>query len=103
MGWAIALVRYRLEMRIDVLPTGTPMAAAIGTSAVAIAELLIGLSAEPMYNGVTNRGPKGGSRSSCGLGVGPRVRTLLLWPRLRRPMVSSLLDRPGLPSAVPND
>src|SRR5579862_4909559 len=57
VGWAIALVRYRPEMRIDVLPTATPMAAAIGTNAVAIAELLIGFSAEPRYNGVTNRDP----------------------------------------------
>jgi hypothetical protein len=38
----MALVRYRLEMSIDVLPTGTPMAAAIDTRAVAITELLMG-------------------------------------------------------------
>ena len=44
-------------MRIEVRPTDTPMAAAIETSAVAMTELLIGLSAEPMNSGVTNRGP----------------------------------------------
>ena len=36
-------------------PSDTCSAAAIGTSAVAIRELLIGLSAEPASRGVTNR------------------------------------------------
>ena len=37
----------------------TPSPWAIGTRAVAISELLIGLSAEPMNNGVVNRHENG--------------------------------------------
>jgi hypothetical protein len=59
VGCATALVRYRLEIRIEVWPTDTPMAAAIDTRAVAMTELLMGLRAEPMNIGVTNRGPNG--------------------------------------------
>ena len=42
-----------------VRPIDTPSPWAIGTSAVAIRELLIGLSAEPMNNGVVNRHENG--------------------------------------------
>ena len=61
-----------------VCPTGTPSPRAIGTRAVAISELLIGLSAEPMNSGVVNRHengfvpvlrrPGGGRLSRLGLG-----------------------------------
>src|SRR5579875_4099703 len=54
VGWAIALARYRADTSAAVCPTGTPAAAAIGTSAVAISELLIGLSADPMNSGAVN-------------------------------------------------
>ena len=59
VGWAMALARYSAETRTAVRPTETPIAAAIGTSAVAIRELLIGLSADPMNKGVTNRQENG--------------------------------------------
>jgi hypothetical protein len=63
-GWAIALVRYRQEIKIAVWPTGTCTAAAIETSAVAITELLIGFSAAPSSIGDTKRGPN--ARSAGG-------------------------------------
>lgn len=59
VGWAIALVRYRLEIRIDVSPTETCIAVAIDTKAVAITELLIGFRAEPTKSGAMNRAPNG--------------------------------------------
>jgi hypothetical protein len=59
VGCAIAQARYSDETRIDVRPTGTCKAAAIGTSAVAITELLIGFSADPVTRGVTVRHPNG--------------------------------------------
>jgi hypothetical protein len=55
VGWAVALAKYRLGTRTAVRPAETWNAAAIGTSAVAISELLIGLSDDPMNSGVTNR------------------------------------------------
>jgi hypothetical protein len=55
VGWAIALARYSAETRTAVRPTETWTAAAIGTRAVAIRELLTGLSADPMNRGATNR------------------------------------------------
>ena len=54
-GCAIELARYSAETRIAVRPTGTPSACAMGTSAVAISELLIGLSVAVTYSGVTKR------------------------------------------------
>jgi hypothetical protein len=55
VGWAVALAKYRLETRTAVRPAQTWNAAAIGTSAVAISELLTGLSDDPMNSGVTYR------------------------------------------------
>ena len=55
VGCAIELARYSAETRTVVLPTGTCIAAAIGTRAVAISELLTGLREEPSSIGVTNR------------------------------------------------
>jgi len=63
----MALVRYRLEIRIEVCPTETPMAAAMDTRAVAMTELLMGFSAEPKYIGATNRGPNWSPRAAEGL------------------------------------
>src|SRR5580693_10036738 len=58
VGWAIELARYSAETRTAVRPTDTCMAAAIGTRAVAISELLTGFSDEPRNIGVTNRQEK---------------------------------------------
>src|ERR1700720_3182835 len=54
-GCATALARYSADTRIAVCPTGTVSACAIGTSAVAIIELLIGLSVAATYSGLTKR------------------------------------------------
>ena len=54
-GCAIALARYSADTRIAVCPTGTFSACAMGTNAVAISELLIGLSVEATYSGLTKR------------------------------------------------
>jgi hypothetical protein len=45
-----------------VRPIGTPIALAIATRAVAMTELLTGLSVAPMSSGVTNRGLNGRRR-----------------------------------------
>ena len=58
VGWAIELARYNAETSTAIRPTDTCIAAAIGTSAVAISELLTGLSADPMNSGVVNRHEK---------------------------------------------
>src|SRR5262245_43539863 len=55
VGCATALARYNAVTSAAVCPTGTPTPWAIGTSAVAISELLTGLSAEPRNSGVVNR------------------------------------------------
>ena len=54
-GCAIALARYSADTRIAVCPTGTFSACAMGTNAVAISELLIGLSVAATYSGLTKR------------------------------------------------
>ncbi len=43
----MALARYSADTSTEVLPTGTCRLSAIGTSAVAMRELLIGLRLEP--------------------------------------------------------
>jgi hypothetical protein len=58
VGCAIELARYSAETSTAIRPTDTCIAAAIGTSAVAISELLTGLSADPMNSGVVNRHEK---------------------------------------------
>ncbi|SKT80384.1 Uncharacterised protein [Mycobacteroides abscessus subsp. abscessus] len=57
VGCAIAEAKYSAETRAAQRPTETPTAAAIGTIAVAISELLIGLSAAPTNSGTQNRHP----------------------------------------------
>ena len=72
MGWAIALVRYRQEIKIAVWPTATCIAAAIETSAVAITALLSGYSAAPSSIGDVKRPSKArsaGVGSLAGLGL----------------------------------
>lgn len=59
VGWAMALARYSAVTSAAVWPTGTCTPAAIGTSAVAIRELLMGFRAEPMNSGVVNRHENG--------------------------------------------
>jgi hypothetical protein len=63
VGCAIALARYKAVTSAAVCPIETPSPWAIGTRAVAISELLMGLSAEPMNNGVLNRHENGCSIS----------------------------------------
>ncbi|GAA4181546.1 hypothetical protein GCM10022287_36980 [Gryllotalpicola koreensis] len=52
-----------------VWPTETCMLAAIGTRAVAIIELLIGFSADPMNSGVVNRHENGVPGASSARGA----------------------------------
>ena len=59
VGWAMALARYSAVTSTAVWPIDTRTPAAIGTSAVAIRELLIGFRAEPMNSGVVNRHENG--------------------------------------------
>lgn len=59
VGWAIALARYRAVTRDAVCPTETCRPAAIGTSAVAIMELLTAFNADPTNSGVVNRHENG--------------------------------------------
>jgi hypothetical protein len=59
VGCAIALARYRAVTSAAVCPIDTSSPRAIGTRAVAINELLTGLSAEPMNNGAVNRHENG--------------------------------------------
>ena len=51
VGWAIALAKYNTDTNATVRPTDTCTPRAMGTSAVAIRELLIGLSADPGTSG----------------------------------------------------
>src|ERR1700760_803341 len=55
VGWAIAAARYRADTSAAVWPTDTWTADAIGTSAVAISELLLGFRADPTNSGAVNR------------------------------------------------
>src|SRR5579875_5774 len=51
----MALARYRAVTSAAVWPRSTWIPAAIGTRAVAMSELLMGLRAEPRYSGAVNR------------------------------------------------
>src|ERR1700734_3048116 len=79
VGWAIELARYSAATSTAIRPTDTCIAAAIGTSAVAISELLTGLSADPMNSGVVNRHenafppPGGAPRGAVPGGAGAAV------------------------------
>jgi hypothetical protein len=55
--------------RAAVWPKGTPRPWAIGSSAVAISELLTGLRAEPMNSGVVNRHENGRPCQGAALAV----------------------------------
>jgi hypothetical protein len=54
VGCAIAVARYSAVTSAAVCPIGTPIPRAIGSRAVAISELLMGLRADPMNSGVVN-------------------------------------------------
>src|SRR5246127_1985752 len=73
VGCATAQVKYRLDMRIEVLPTGTSIAVAIATSPVAITKLLIGLRAAPKSIAVTNPAPKGFEVVATSRATGPPI------------------------------
>jgi hypothetical protein len=59
VGWAVVLARYKAATRAAVWPIWMPKSLAIGSSAVAMSELLTGLRAEPTNKGVVKRQENG--------------------------------------------
>jgi hypothetical protein len=88
VGCAIALARYSAVTREAVCPTETCRPTEIGTSAVAIMELLTAFRAAPMNSGVVNRHVNG-----FPVKVDPPVWLGdVMWLRFRPVRVLAVLD-----------